>query len=304
MERSRLIAILEALLVTFLWSSSYILVKIGLVQVKPLTLVTLRYVTATIVLVFIVLIKGGSDILRQKRMFLKLSILGLFGYTVAQGLQVLGLYYLPAVTVTFILNFTPVFVIILSALFLGVYPTRIQTGGTILVLVGAFIYFNVSLQAQNLWGVLLTFISGLGWASYLVMSRIFFLKENIEPLDLTVFSMTIGSALMIAITLVIEGIPTIPTTGWGIIFWLGIVNTAVAFFLWNHALQKLEAFEISILQNTMLIQIALLAWVFLGEKLTIWNLVGMTLVFIGAILAQIRRLNHKEPQSPLSSESL
>lgn len=39
-------AILEALIVTFLWSSSYILTKFGLVNIQPLTLVGLRYLVA------------------------------------------------------------------------------------------------------------------------------------------------------------------------------------------------------------------------------------------------------------------
>jgi len=49
----RLRAILEALLVTFLWSSSYILTKFGLTDIEPLTLVGLRYLVASIVLILI-----------------------------------------------------------------------------------------------------------------------------------------------------------------------------------------------------------------------------------------------------------
>jgi len=70
---------------------------------------------------------------------------------------------------------------------------------------------------------------------------------------------------------------------------LGVVNTALAFFLWNHALQRLEAFEISVLQNTMLVQIAVLSWMFLGEQLTVAKLIPMALVFIGALVVQLRR---------------
>jgi drug/metabolite transporter (DMT)-like permease len=67
-------------------------------------------------------------------------------------------------------------------------------------------------------------------------------------------------------------------------------NTALAFFLWNHALQKLEAFEISILQNTMLVQISLLSWVFLGEPLTPRKGLSMLLVFAGVLLVQLKKL--------------
>ncbi len=72
--------------------------------------------------------------------------------------------------------------------------------------------------------------------------------------------------------------------------WLGVVNTAAAFFLWNHALQRVEAFEISILQNTMLIQIAILSVIFLGETLTAMKLLGMAAVFVGVLIVQLSGL--------------
>ncbi|MFH1180002.1 MAG: EamA family transporter, partial [Candidatus Bathyarchaeota archaeon] len=47
----RVRAIVEALFVTFLWSSSYILTKFGLMDIDPLTLVGLRYLIASLVLI-------------------------------------------------------------------------------------------------------------------------------------------------------------------------------------------------------------------------------------------------------------
>ena len=68
-----------------------------------------------------------------------------------------------------------------------------------------------------------------------------------------------------------------------------MVNTALAFFMWNRALGILEAFEISVLQNTMLIQIAVLAWVFLGERFALAKVPAMALVFLGALIVQLRK---------------
>jgi drug/metabolite transporter (DMT)-like permease len=59
--------------------------------------------------------------------------------------------------------------------------------------------------------------------------------------------------------------------------------------MWNRALGKLEAFEISVLQNTMLIQIAVLAWVFLGERFTVAKVPAMALVFLGALIVQLKK---------------
>ena len=135
----------------------------------------------------------------------------------------------------------------------------------------------------------MTLLSGVGWGAYLVTSRLLFVREDIDPLGLTAFSMGSGTAVLAAAAFAVEGLSSVSMAGWGIILWLGVVNTALAFFLWNHALQRLGAFEISVLQNTMLAQIAILSWIFLGESLTLMKLIPMALVFAGALIVQLRK---------------
>ncbi|TRO47512.1 hypothetical protein E2P65_04275 [Candidatus Bathyarchaeota archaeon] len=289
MSRDHLVAILEAFFVTFLWSSSYVLVKVGLKEMSPLSLVALRYVVASLILLPLALRRGEGEFLRDSRNVGKMVALGLSGYTVAQGLQCLGLFYLPAVSVTFILNFTPLIVAVLGVVALKEYPRLHQLAGMCLVLAGAYLYFNAPLMGDSLLGVVITLISGMGWGSYLVLGRLLFVRGELNPLGLTAFSMGFGTLLLALVAFSMEGFPSVSLTGWGIILWLGVVNTALAFFLWNHALQRLEAFEISVLQNTMLVQIALLSWMFLGESLTLAKLIPMALVFVGALVVQMRR---------------
>jgi drug/metabolite transporter (DMT)-like permease len=85
-----------------------------------------------------------------------------------------------------------------------------------------------------------------------------------------------------------------------IILWLSIANTALAFFLWNHALKTLKAIEQSILQNSMLIQIAILAFVFLQEQITAQKIIGMIIVFSGVLIVQMR--SKKEKRKKRSQE--
>jgi drug/metabolite transporter (DMT)-like permease len=84
-------------------------------------------------------------------------------------------------------------------------------------------------------------------------------------------------------------LPTFSLSSWAIIAWLALVNTAIAFTLWNYTLRTLSAMESSIINSTMLIQIALLAWLFLGEGLTWQKIIGMILAGSGAIVVQLRR---------------
>jgi drug/metabolite transporter (DMT)-like permease len=280
-------AILKALLVTFLWSSSYVLTKFGLTDIQPLTLVGLRYLIASLVLVPIA-IKHEEHKLVSKNEWWKLIILGFLGYTIAQGLQCFGLSYLPAVTVTLILNFTPLNVMILNLFLIRKYPNRAQITGMLLVFIGAILFFSDKFVEYNLTGVIITFISGLGWAGYMVIGKILFRDSNVNPLGNTAFAMGFGTIILFASAYLIEGLKPISVTGWIIIIWLGIVNTAAAFILWNQALEKMDAFELSILQNTMLIQITLLSMIFLGERLQYVKYIYMGLVFIGVYVVQTR----------------
>ena len=288
MTQGRLEALLEALLVTFLWSTSYILTKIGLTEISPLVLVSLRYVVASLVLVPVAVLRGEHRTL-DRMAALKLVFLGITGYSVAQGLQCVGLYHLPAVTVTFILNFTPIIVLILGLAFMKTTPTPRQVSGIVLVIAGAYIYFG-GVPADNLTGVIMTLVSGLGWATYLVAGRAFFKPGEIRPLGLSAFAMGAGTVFIAGSAWIYEGFTALSPGGWGIVLWLGVVNTAAAFFLWNHALQRVEAFEISIMQNTMLIQIAILSVIFLGERLTASKMLGMAAVFVGVLIVQLSGL--------------
>jgi drug/metabolite transporter (DMT)-like permease len=290
MLKERRTALIWAFIVTFLWSSSYILVKIGLTELPPLTLVAIRYVTASAILIPLAIMKREANKIKDTKTILKLAFLGVSGITIAQGLQCIGLYYLPAVSVTFILNFTPIIVLGLSAVILKERPTPSQIVGLGLVLIGAYLFFNAPLSTYNTIGIILTLSSGIAWATYLVSSRLLLTKEDLNPLAMTAFSMGFGASLLTITAFSIEHVSKISIQGWSIILWLGIVNTALAFFIWNYALQKIEAFEISILQNTMLIQIALLSWFFLNEQLTTIKLISMALVFIGVLLVQLKNL--------------
>ncbi len=289
-DRGYLRALLEGLLVTFLWSTSFVLNKIGLSDIPPLTFAAYRYMIASAIL-FAFSLPGGKigKFAVKKKHMLKFLILGVAGYSVAQGLQYVGLFHLPAVTVTFLLNFTPVLVLLLGLIFLQESPTPLQLAGMALALLGAYFFFSSSISGVELTGIVITLLSGLGWAVYMVGSRQVLTKDELKPLSLTFFPMVFGAVLLLFAAMLAEHSPTITINGWIITLWLSLVNTALAFLLWNHALKRVEAFKLSILQNTMLIQIAILAWIFLGEELTPMKLVAMGMVFIGVLLVQITR---------------
>jgi len=111
---------------------------------------------------------------------------------------------------------------------------------------------------------------------------------NLHPLTVTVVSMGIGGLVLLISGLGFQGLPHLSLGNWGIILWLAVVNTAFAFTLWNLTLRTLTAMESTVINNTMLIQIAILAWIFLGESLSGWKIVGLIVAGAGALLVQLR----------------
>ena len=100
--------------------------------------------------------------------------------------------------------------------------------------------------------------------------------------------MGVGAIILLIIGIAMKGIPSISPMNWIFLLWLAVINTAFAFTLWNHTLRTLAAMESSIINGTMLIQIALLAWIFIDEKITLQEGIGMAIAAIGAVLVQIK----------------
>ena len=292
MADERLRAGVQALFVTFLWATSWVLIKIGLEEIPALTFAGLRYFLAFACLAPIAVRSGRLRALRAlpARSWARLFLLGLLLYTVTQGAQFVALFYLPAVTVNLLLSFTAVAVSLLGLVVLDERPTRLQWAGVGLATFGAIIYFHpVNFPASQLIGAIVAVAGMLSNAGAAVLGRHVNRDPHFHPLAVTFVSMGIGSVLLLASGIVLQGLPPLGLQSWLIIIWLAVVNTAFAFTLWNHTLRVLTATESSIINGTMLIWIPILAVLFLGERITEKELLGLALAGLGTLFVQLRR---------------
>jgi len=285
-------AIFIALLVTFLWSTSFIIIKLGLGEIPPLTYAGLRYTIAFICLLPFALRKERIEEIKklEKRDWQKLIALGFIFYTFTQGTQFLGLSLLPAVTVSLILNFTPVVVAVMGIFLLSEIPSTRQWFGAILFIVGVMVYFfPADLSATKITGLLVMSVGVIANASSSILGRSVNRGGKYHPLTVTIISMGVGSIVLLIVGTTVQGFPPISLKNILFLLWLAGINTALAFTLWNLSLRSLTAMESSIINGTMLIQIAVLAWVFLGETITLKEFVGMLIAAVGALLVQLKR---------------
>jgi drug/metabolite transporter (DMT)-like permease len=283
-------AVVLALLVTLLWSSSWVLIRWGLddESLPPVTFAALRYGLAAIVLV-------GWAILRESHrrheyqvgrgLVVRLVLLGIVMYALAQGAQFVALAEQPAATTSLVLSMTPLLVAAGAAITLAEVPTRAQVVGVVLVAGGAVLYFAGDLGATSAGMAAAIVALGANVAAAL-LGRSVNRDSHVPALVITAASMAVGAGVLVFIGIGMEGIPEISPRGWLIIAWLAVVNTALAFTLWNLSLRRLTAVESASINNTMLVQIALLAWVFLGEAPGVLGLMGIALVSGGVYLVQ------------------
>ncbi len=291
-KSSHLPAVLQALLVTFLWSTSWVLIKIGLEDIPPLTFAGLRYGLAFLCLLPLCSRSARLTSLRRLsgHMWTRLIILGLIFYTVTQGAQFLGLAYLPAITVNLLLGFTTVVVALLGIALLGEQPTWLQWGGVGLSVMGVVVYFYpISIPAAQTIGFAAATTGVLANAGSSILGRHVNRQRDIQPILVTTISMGVGAVVLLAVGLLAQGLPRLSPTSWAIIGWLAVVNTAFAFTLWNHTLRSLSAMQSSIINNTMAIQIPILAWLFLGENITWQEGIGMATAAVGTLVVQLHR---------------
>ncbi|UCG26287.1 MAG: EamA family transporter [Chloroflexota bacterium] len=287
-------AVLQALFVTFLWSTSWVLIRVGLEDIPALTFAGLRYTIAFLCLLPLVLRRGELKPVRQlsRRRWRQLITLGLLFYAVTQGAMFVSLFYLPAVSVSLLLSFSPVVVALLAIGFLNERPSLGQWIGTAIFLLGVVIYFlPADFGGGEVIGLVVAVTGVLANALSSILGRDVNRRRDLSPLAVTVVTMGIGGMALLVASIAVEGLPSLSLNNWAIVLWLAVVNSALAFTLWNHTLRTLSAMESSVINNTMLIQIAILAWLFLDETLSGRQIVGLILAAVGALVVQLRGQN-------------
>lgn len=283
----RVLALFETLLVTILWASSFVLVKLALTEIGPLTTAGLRYFTAFLVLSPFLTRKRASS-LAKPRTGLVLILIGLCAYTIGNGAFFWGLKYLPATTTSFLMSVNPILILLAGIWWLKEVPTRIQVFGVVVCLAGSILFFSNGLKADEPVGLLITFVGLLGFALFGILSRAVAREKQVDTLVLTAVPLGFGGGILLILALIIEGVPNLSLRVGGILLWLALPNTAVAYMLYNHSLRNLTALEMTVMLNLSPLGTALLAWILLGERITLIQLVGMVVLIVGVVLVQQR----------------
>lgn len=289
-RRVHALAVWAALLVTVLWSSSWILIRFGLddEDLPPITFAGLRYGLAAAVLIGWVASRRThrSELRRLDRAtFGRLAVLGVVYYAVTQGAQFVAIDNQPAASTSLVLAMTTLVVAMVGARSLDEAASPRQILGAFVTVFGAWLYFGGDLGATTI-GMIAACVALMANVTSSLLGRSANRDHTHSPVVITAVSMAIGAALLLVTGVIVDGVPVVTPRAAALIAWLAVINTAFAFTLWNLSLRRLSAVESSGINTTMLVQIAVLAWIFLGEQPGLRGIVGIVVVSLGIFFTQ------------------
>ncbi len=278
----RLFPYAEAISVVLIWATTAPLIKILLEDLSPYEIAGFRYVSAFLLFLPLLLF-FSRRILRVlgTRDWLRLGFMGISGFAIGTIMMFRGLENLNATTSAFLLNGIPVLTFLLGAAFLNEKPTSLQWLGLVFALAGVVVFFGMSVDLDDFYSIGLTLIGVLALTFNGLVGRSIAREKVVDPLILSAVPMGIGGFAILLIS-PLHTFP--PRSTWGIMLWLIVPSSMLAFLIWNHARRNLKAFEMSITVNLMPFGTALISPWLIGEMIPGRAWAGMLVTLVGVLL--------------------
>lgn len=276
------------LALALLWTPSFIFIKIGIEDIPPLTLATLRLGIAAGILYVVLRLRGGS-IPRSWEIWRKMLMMGFLAGALPYAMFSLGEQYAPSALAAILNGTTPIFTAIFAHIFIKEERlTRRKLIGVLVAFSGIVMIFvpgllGVSNLGGSIWGLLAFMIAAVSYGVSLVYGR----KNlvGLPPLVGPTMQLLGGGLILLPAALMVEGVldhvPALPSLG--ALLFLAIFGTAIAYVLYYKILERTSATFLSLVTYFLPPAGALLGVIFLDEELA-WNAVaGCLLVILGVL---------------------
>jgi drug/metabolite transporter (DMT)-like permease len=294
LRRSFLLGLALAMAGSILFSAKAIVVKLAYRHgVDAATLIALRMAfSAPFFAIAYVWASRGKPPLAG-RDHLRLLAIGLVGYYAASYLDFLGLQYVTAGLERLILYLNPTIVVALSVLLLGKRLTRIDGLALVLAYGGivAVFWHDVSFAGEGVaLGAAFVFGSAVTYAIYLVMAGE--LVGRLGAIRLTAYAMLVSTAAVFVQFFLLNPVSALAQPP--PVYWLSLVNglfcTVLPVFAIMLAVERIGANRTALATMIGPVSTILLAFVFLAEAISAWQLIGTALVLAGISVLSLERV--------------
>lgn len=282
MNKRRLVPLFAAFV---LWGSQYVISKIALRTVPPVTLLALRYLVSVPAL-FIVLRLRHALTPVKKGDWPILFAIGFTGYFASFCLQMLGINRLTGSVSSLLGAMNPIFIPILAAFFLHERITPAKIACVALSMAGVVVIVGVD-GTVDASGALLMLASVFLWSTASIIIRR--VSGRYDPMQ-------------IALIAILCALPF--TGGWSLIelqsapcsftlesvlavLYMGVLGTAVTHSLWNYSLRVMDASFCSMFYPMQPLVSSILGVLFLHEAVTPGFVIGALMICCGIVAAVI-----------------
>lgn len=298
---------LFALTSTAFWSVNLVLARALNQTIDPISLAFLRWSVAVLALTPFAL----SSFVRHRTVIRKhlgyLLVTGILGIALFNTLVYFAGRTTEAINLSLITMTFPIFVLILSRVFLREPVGVLRSMGIVVVFSGLLLLvtdgrIRVLLSLSFAPGDLLVLLASLVFATYSMLVRR--RPPELGPISFQYATFLVGFLVLapffVARRLSGEPLELAPTTVAAILY-VGIGASLLAFMAWNRAIALLGPGRASVMYYTLPIFSGLIAWLALGESYGLLHLISLVLIVTGILLAT--RAPAPQRSTPAAAES-
>lgn len=275
------------LLAVIFWGTSFVATKTVLLELKPVTIIILRLVLASVLLLVIAIYtkRKFSINIKSHGWILILALIAVFHLWI----QVTGLQFTSAANTGWIIGTAPIFMAVMGLIFFREKITFLSFGGIVLavfgllMLIGKGNILNIGLIENK--GDLLVLGSSFTWGVYSTVNKKISLSYS--PLMTILFLFLMMIIIIVPFNLnseTIDSVINLSFTGWTMILFLGFFCSGIAYVIWAQALRDMESAKVgAFLYLEPLVTVGA-AWLFLREEITFLMIISGLLITIGVII--------------------
>lgn len=272
------------------WSFSFIWFKIANITFHPITIVFIRLIFSVILLtVYLVITKSYMKINKgDRKLFLMLALFEPFFYFLGESY---GLTYVSATVCSVLISTIPVFAALGAWLIFKEKLRTINYAGIILSFIGVLIFIlnkdgSITLNIKGLGLILFAVLSAVGYN--LTLNR---LVGTYSPVYIVNVQNIIGAVLFLPLFLILD-FKNFINTPFTFNMFIPIIELALfascgAFILFAYSVKNMGITKANVFSNCIPVFTALFAFMLLGDKLTLQNIIGMFVVITGLFMSQM-----------------
>jgi len=295
-------------------STASLFIRLAQDFVPSITIAAFRLGLAALILLPYTLWKHGQELRSLSKTDLKLALLAGFLLAIHFASWITSLEYTSVASSVVLVTTTPLWVALLSPLFLGEKTPRIAFLGMIIALLGGAVIAlsdicvwlpgGISCQAsianlgsKALLGDLLALIGAVAAASYLMIGRRLRKNISLTPYVFLVFS---ASAIFLVVGMLITvGVPPVyPAKVYSWLLLLAVVPQLIGHSIFNWSLKYLPTGYVAVNLLGEPIGSTILAYFFLDEMPSGVKLIGAILILAGIVMASLNQNSQTKIEIP------